>query len=63
MWVACLNSRGLMSYSLVIVLHDAYSSLVYQNAFVDLGPLEFYTPYIGSWLTVFSRTLLELSTG
>lgn len=42
LWAACLNSRGRMSYSMVIVLRDAYSSFIYQTAFVDLGPLEFY---------------------
>lgn len=51
-----------MSYSPVIVLRGAYSSLIYKTAFVDLGPLEFYTPYFGSSSTVFSRMLLALST-
>ena len=62
LWVACPKSLGPMSYSLVIVLRGAFSSLIYQTAFVDLCRLEFYPPYIGSWLTVFSRMLLALST-
>jgi len=62
LWDACPNSLGVMSYSLVIVLRDAYSSFIYQTALVDLVSLEFYTPYIGSWLTVLSRMLLALCT-
>ena len=63
LWGACPNSRGRMPYSVVIVvLRGAYSS-IYQTAFVDLGSLGFYSPYIGSWLTVFLRMLLALRTG
>jgi hypothetical protein len=42
---------------MVIVLRGAYSSLIYQTAFVGLCPLEFYTPYIGTLVdSVFKDT-------